>query len=267
MTEYLYRENNILEQPDGKQDSETTAFERMAKRLKKYFPRLKIILFMDAMYATQPVMEILYKNRWEYIIRLPKNKLTNFAKRLDKNKSIRQSIPDQPAYRKREQEFYWENNVVYGYEQQLKIHLVGCLERYFDVDKKTGEIVEHFSEHAWISSIMVTIDNVHELFNLGARKKELIEDSINTEKNRSYHYKHAFSYNWNAIQGFHYLMRLGHAINALSEFTKKLKRYIKELGCSATLKLIKETLFNPWLSQQWYVDQQLKVPQLRFQLE
>lgn len=80
---------------------------------------------------------------------------------------------------------------------------------------------------------------------VGARKKELIEDSMNTEKNKGYHYKHAFPYDWRAMQGFHYLMRLGHAINPISEFTKTLKKYIKEMGCSATLKLIKETLFTP----------------------
>ena len=135
------------------------------------------------------------------------------------------------------------------------------------MNKKTGEVEKCYSEHVWISSIPANINNVHELFNLGARKKELIEDSINTEKNRGYNYKHAFSYNWNAMQGFHYLMRLGHAINALSEFTKKLKDYVKSLGCGATLKLIKDTLFSPWLSIQWYELQRLKSPQLRLQLE
>ena len=59
MSEFLYRENNQLIQDEGKQDSETTAFERIAVRLKKYFPRLRLILFMDAMYATQSVMGIL----------------------------------------------------------------------------------------------------------------------------------------------------------------------------------------------------------------
>ena len=108
------------------------------------------------------------------------------------------------------------------------IHLAACMEQYYDVDKTTGEIVECFSEHAWISSIKVNIDKVHELFNLGARKIGLIEDSLNTEKNRGYHYKHAYSYNWSAMQGFHYLMRLGHAINAISQFTKALRRYIVE---------------------------------------
>jgi len=59
MTEYLHRDNNQLIDPDGKQDSETTAFERLAERLKHYFPRLKMIFFMDAMYATQPVFRII----------------------------------------------------------------------------------------------------------------------------------------------------------------------------------------------------------------
>ena len=267
MTEYLYRENNQLLEPSGKQDSETTAFERLAERLKSYFPRLKMILFMDAMYAAQDVMDILHKNHWEYIIRLPKLKLPDFSKYLNKRKSMSASIPGQPAYRERQQEFYWQNNITYGYEWQLTVHLVACAERYEDVDKKTGDIIQCFSEHRWISSICIGIQNVHELLNLGARKKELIEDSINTEKNRGYQYKHAFSYNWNTMLGFHYLMRLGHAINAISEFSKKLKKYIKSLGCSATLKLIKETLFSPWLPSSWYDAQSKNDAQLRLQLE
>ena len=95
----------------------------------------------------------------------------------------------------------------------------------------------------------------------------LAEDSFNTEKNRGYNYKHAFSYQLNAMQGFHLLMRMAHAVNALSEFTKKLKAWIKDQGCSAILKIIKETIFNPWLSSEFY-EQQLKKPmQLKLQFE
>jgi len=62
-------------------------------------------------------------------------------------------------------------------------------------------------------------------------------------------------------------MRLGHAINALSAFTKKLKKFMKEQGCSSVLKKIKEIIFNPWLTDKWYVEQYQKPPQLRFQME
>lgn len=149
----------------------------------------------------------------------------------------------------------------------MTVHLVACFEECETVNQKTGEIENSYSEHTWISSIPAQIEILHELFNLGARKLELIEDSFNTAKNRGYHYKHAFSTDWNAMQGFHYLMRLAHAINAISEFTKILKKIIRDLGCSATLKLIKETLFSPWLPLEWYSEQKNKLAQLRFQLE
>jgi len=212
-------------------------------------------------------MEQLHSYQWEYIIRLPKKKLAEFTKILNKQRLNKRYIHGNSCYRNRQQDFYWQTNITHGYQEALKIHLVGCDEHYEVVNRKTGEIEKHHSTHTWISSIEPTSTNAYECFNEGARMKELIEDNMNTEKNRGYHYKHAFSYNWQAMQGFHYLMRLGHAINAISEFSKKLKKYIKSLGVNATLKLIKETLFNPWLPIEWYEQQTQTTPQLRLQLE
>ena len=170
-------------------------------------------------------------------------------------------------YKREHRDKQWINNIEYGYDFELKVSLIACLERREEINKSSGEIKIKYSEHTWISSIPFSIDKAHEICNLGARKKESIEDSLNTEKNRGYHYKHAYSYNWNAMQGFHLLMRLGHAINALSSFTKKLKQFIKENGSSAMLKKIKEIIFNPWLTDEWYVDQYEKPPQFRYQME
>ena len=52
--------------------------------------------------------------------------------------------------------------------------------------KDTGEVITKFSEHRWITNFNVTRDNLHEVANLGARKRWGIEDSNNTEKNRGY---------------------------------------------------------------------------------
>lgn len=267
LTEYLKTDWNVLNNPEGKQDCELVAFKRLTAKLKKYFPRLKIMMFADALFATQSVLEILTQYRWEYVIQFSRNKLKNFAELLNSMKDTAQTIPGQAYYRERYQEFYWYHNVTWGYELQLKIHLVSCQEKWEEVDKKTGEIIFKYSQHQWLSSIRITIENVNELCNLGARKIGLMEDSINTEKHRGYHYEHGFSYSWNAMQGFHLLMRLAHAVNALSEFTKKLKKWIKEQGCSTTLKLIKETIFNPWLPREWYEEQHKKSVRLTLQLE
>ena len=64
------------------------------------------------------------------------------------------------------------------------------------------------------------------------------------------------------MQGFHSLMRLAHAINAISEFTKKLKKYIRELGLSKTLTTIFDAAKHNWVNVEW-VREQLKItPQL-----
>lgn len=70
-----------------------------------------------------------------------------------------------------------------------KACLVACLERHEEVNKKTGAVeTSYYSEHTWISSVPISINNMHEFLNLGARKKEAIEGFINTEKNRGYYY-------------------------------------------------------------------------------
>jgi hypothetical protein len=95
LTEYLSMENNQLINPTSKQDCELNAFERLTERLKRHFPRLKIIVFMDALYATQSVMGVLQQYRWEYIINFSKNKLKIFAKILNRQRRFKSIIPGQ----------------------------------------------------------------------------------------------------------------------------------------------------------------------------
>ena len=267
LTEYLKTDWSLLNTPEGKQECELVAFKRLSMKLKRYFPRLKIMILGDALFASQPVLKMLSHYQWEHMIQFSRNKHKRFAELLNIKRKTAETIPGQPYYRERHQQFHWYNDVMCGDGLTLKKHLVSCLEKWNEVDKTTGEIVAKYSQHQWISSIKINIENAHELCNLGARKIGLMEDSIHTEKHRGYHYKHAFSFNWNAMQGFHLLMRLAHAVNALSEFTKKLKQWIKEIGCSAVLKIIKETLFNPWLSSEWYEHQHKKPIRLTLQLE
>lgn len=55
MTEFLdYREGDSEHE---KQDCETRAFQRLAKRIKTAFPRLPVMLLLDGLYAQGPVME------------------------------------------------------------------------------------------------------------------------------------------------------------------------------------------------------------------
>ena len=52
-----------------KQDCETKAFKRLAEKIKKEYPKLRIIISGDALYASKPVMDICKEYKWKYIIR------------------------------------------------------------------------------------------------------------------------------------------------------------------------------------------------------
>ena len=45
--------------------------------------------------------------------------------------------------------------------------------------------VMQFSEHRWISNIVISFENIHLIANLCARKRWAIEDSNNTEKKQT----------------------------------------------------------------------------------
>lgn len=150
-----------------------------------------------------------------------------------------------------------------GTDVDLYVPSIPQIERYFDTQKHFVQLTISFYMLGYaLGQVLLGI-----LSDSFGRKKILVTHSIHTEKHRGYHYEHAFSYNWNAMQGFHLLMRLAHAVNALSEFTKKLKQWIKEQGCLAILKVIKGTLFNPWLPKEWYEKQHQMPARLILQIE
>jgi hypothetical protein len=136
----------------------------------------------------------------------------------------------------RQQTFRWVNEIDYSYDGDnknqkcLKVNVVVCEEKWIDIDPKTGEQVTLSSRHAWISSALLTKRNLHERCNLGARHRWNIEEEFLVEKRQGYQYKHLFSENWNAMKGYHYLMHLGHALNALAHYSEALCDVVIRMG-------------------------------------
>jgi hypothetical protein len=119
------------------------------------------------------------------------------------------------------------------------------------------------SRHAWISSIALDKSNLHERCNLAARHRWNIETEILVEKHHGYNYEHCFSYDWNSMRGYHYLMRIGLALNVLAQFSERLFKVVREKGIKAFIAFVCETMRASLLDTQW-VEQRLSGPiQLR----
>ena len=243
---------------DAKQDCELKAFKRLAIKIKQEFPQLPIMILLDGLYPNGPVFELCIQQGWDSMIVLKKKSLKSVWKAFNAQKD-----PDFPNYtsdwRGRKQKITWVNHIPYtfkdtnGVKKTLTLHLVVCKEEWQIVNADTAEIEMKFSRHAWISGKPLTLKNVHERCNLGARYRWAIEDSNHTEKRRGYCYEHAFSYNWQAMCGFHHLMRLAHLINAITLATHRVVKWVKKMGIREFLSFVKGTLTGPWISKDWAV--------------
>jgi hypothetical protein len=125
----------------------------------------------------------------------------------------------QRCWGRRRQRFIWVNAIDYAFgsngRQRLKLHVVVCEESWEWIDQQAATVTKT-GRHAWLSSQPLSQDNVHERCNLGARQRWGIEAGFLVEKHQGYHYEHAFALDWNAMQGYHLLMRLAHVFNTLA---------------------------------------------------
>ncbi|MES9985822.1 MAG: hypothetical protein ABW115_20665, partial [Candidatus Thiodiazotropha sp. 6PLUC6] len=216
--------------PEGgeqsKQDCETKAFHRLAARIKKAFPRLSIMLLLDGLYPSGPVMEHCRQYHWDFMIVLKDGSLPTVWEEYHSLRICQQENQLQRNWGERRQHFEWVNPIRYYFgangKKHIDIHVVVCNEQWQEVDPKTAQIITKESRQAWVSSRPITRLNVHSRCNLGARYRWGIEGAFLVEKHQGYSYEHAFAKNWNAMKGYHYLMRLAHLLNTLARFSKEL---------------------------------------------
>lgn len=249
LTEFLDYEQGDTEQ--AKQDCETRAFKRLAKRLKKEFPRLSIMLLLDGLYPNGPVFEICRKNGWQFMIVLQDGSLPGVWSEFEGLGKLESNNQATRTWGGRRQAFRWVNDIEHNWgdngRKHQKVHVVECLERWDEIDPETGEKVPRKSRHVWISSEPLNPGNLHERCNLSARHRWNIEEGFLVEKRQGYQYEHRFSLTWEAMKGYHYLMHMGHALNVLAQYTEALIEVVKRMGVRPFLKYIRDSLVHPWL--------------------
>jgi len=248
MSEFLDYQQGDTEQ--NKQDCETRAFHRLAERIKKAFPKLPVMLLLDGLYPSGPVLKRCRDCHWDFMIVLKDGSL---PKVWEEYRALHILKPDQQYQQKwgnRSQHFLWVNDIRYEYgpnaQHHLDLHLVVCQEQWLALGED-NEIITKTATHAWISGRRLWRNNLHQRCNLGARHRWGIESCNLVEKHQGYHYEHLFAQNWNAMRGYHYLMRLAHLLNTLARFSSALAKMHIELGVRAFIQFVRSTCSGPWL--------------------
>ena len=135
-----------------KQDCESKAFVRLAKKIKKSFPRLPIIITADGLYVSQKVIQTCTDNGWDYIIRYKEGCAP----------SIAQEYQELPEKEKIGSEIEYQNQIMF---QNTDVNLIYYTEKKIQAD---GE--EKITKFAWITNITITKSNAKKIVKAGRNR-------------------------------------------------------------------------------------------------
>jgi len=184
--------------------------------MKALFPKLRLTLLADGLYPNGPLFALLRRYRWDFMIVLKAGNLPTWQ---DDARRMHQLEPHNTVaapWGNRSHEIWWTNGVPYEWKDPetkewhtTVLHFVQWVETWTDADG------DHQSPRTWVSGKAFTRANVLERCNRMARHRWDIEEHILVEKHLGYEYKHLYSRDWKAMQGFHHLMHLAHLLHIL----------------------------------------------------
>ena len=229
-----------------KQDCETKAFRRLSERLSKILGKGCVSLVLDGLYATGPVISRCSEYGWDYMITLKRESLKTVWENFNGLRKVEPENTLQVQWGQRQQVYYWSNCLEYTYgknHKRLKLNLVTCTETWTQDHPRSGKKPKKMkTEYSWLSSNPISGHNVFELCTTIARSRWRIENNFLIVKHQGYNYSHCYSYNWNAMKGFHYLMKFGRFLNVLLAYSEGLSTYVKVEGQQGFVKTIWNTI-------------------------
>ena len=205
-------ENSESLNENQKQDCETRAFERMAKRIKNNYPKQKFILTADALYCTSSMMNICKQNNWKYIFNLNDRLKTVFK---DFNDYI-ECFNDCSI-----ENYFLDKN--YNYKGYV-----------FNILKFTEIKKDKITNFHYITNLKVTNNNIREVVYLGRNRWKIENQGFYNQKHRTFNISHLNSRNDVALKNHYLFIQIAHTIRQLLEQGNKqvklLKLKIKEVS-------------------------------------
>lgn len=207
------------EEGKDKQDCELRAAYRLAKNLKEQFPRLKICLLLDSLYANQQMFEICKNSEWKYIVTFKEGSMPVTYREAMTVKGLQEENRGRYVTEKVSQEYAWATEVEH---EGHKINVMEC------VEKKKGK--EKKKRFVWATNLNITRNNYAEIANNGGRCRWKIEnEGFNMQKNGGYNLEHVYCSHPTAMKNFYLLLQIAHFINQLMEKGSLLKEHIRKV--------------------------------------
>jgi hypothetical protein len=193
-----------------KQDCELKAFARLAARLKKDFPQLRLCLCLDGLYANGSAMQTCRDNLWKFVITFKKGSMPAVWKdylSLRRLSAANRRLVELPNGLR--QTFAWVHGLQYTDDRNRShcFNAFQCLER-------SGPERGRF---AWLTNFDIDADHVSELSGGGRCRWKIENEGFNIQKNGGFNLEHAYSTGQQQIKNFYLLLQIAHMILQLIE--------------------------------------------------
>jgi hypothetical protein len=211
-----------------KQDCEFKAFQRLAAKLKRAYPRLPICIGVDGLYPNQTFFRVCQQYGWSWIVTFKEGCLPSVWKRVFQRQALKhcrtreECLVQGPPHITRRYE--WHPNMTY---QGFRVHWFAC-----------EEIVEQECTHVvYLSSLEMDCYSILELTACGRLRWKIENEGFDVQKHHGYGLGHQFSRrSMLAMKNYYQLMQIAHLFNQLFELSSLL----------AEVRGSKESLAHIW---------------------
>ncbi|MCP4341873.1 MAG: hypothetical protein GY799_24065 [Desulfobulbaceae bacterium] len=215
----------FIENPDGeydKQDCEIKAWRRLSAKIRKLYPRLKINLLADGLYAEETTFTDCDKEnvQWNYIITLPDDKLPSVRDQLPSSNSDKGWTGTRTVTIKRR-----DGKVEYirklRWKTPLRYH--GEIVHVIELEETNPE-GERLYYNRWITNVKPQYRDAHDLAQTGRLRWKIENEGINTPKNAGYEMQHGYGLKGNAWKNYYLTLQISQLINDLVRFTDYIQK-------------------------------------------
>ena len=220
-TEFIENEKEDV----SKQDCETNAAKRLMAGIKKEYPRLPVCMQGDALYATEPIMQLCREYHWEYL----------FTQKDTRQKLLDESfewIKNGNGAERKSGLCEEKGNVCYANHVEKvagKKEVMNVYEYEYEKEDKDGK--KHTARFQWASSIELTKRNIEEMTAAGRGRWKIENEGFNNQKKGLYRIEHLNSKNTNAMKNHYLLTQISDILMQLylawNPYIKELKQTIK----------------------------------------
>lgn len=183
-----------------KEDCELKTFGRLSQRLKREFPRLLICIIGDALYACEPVVRICEQYQWKYILTLKEGRQPTLwlemLELLPMNRVNRLCLRVGQDGRQATLGYRWVPELMLGTASTAHALLLG------EVTPKCATLYAYLTNFKNLSE-----SSVPRIVEAG-RKRHIIEDHFNIEKNHGIGLEHVFCAHDTAAKNYFTMMQV-----------------------------------------------------------